>query len=80
MPPQKEEAKNFTDCAEALDVIIDRFKQGELTLEDSLNLFEEGVGHLKVCQGKLTEARGKVDELIKTLHEDGESVTAPFEA
>ncbi len=70
---------NYTDCADALDKIIDRFKQGELTLEESLSLFEEGVGHLKVCQTKLTEARGKVDELVKTLHEDGESATAPFE-
>lgn len=68
----------FSFSAEALDTIIDRFKSGELTLEESLQLFEEGVGHLKVCQTHLTTAKGKVEELVKTLQEEGEVMTETF--
>lgn len=71
---------SFSESAEALDAIVERFRTEALDLEEALSLFEQGVKHVKVCQGKLTEARGRVDELVKTLQEDGESVTRPFEA
>jgi exodeoxyribonuclease VII small subunit len=63
----------------ALEGILEQFKSGTLTLEQSLNLFESGVGHLKVCQEKLTVAKGKVEELVRKMQEDGEAVTRPFE-
>lgn len=75
-----QETPTFSKSAEALDAIVERFRDGSLSLEEALTLFEEGVGHLKVCQGKLTEARGRVEELVKTLQADGESVTRPFDA
>ena len=74
------ESPDFTTSMKALEGILDRFKTGTLTLEESLSLFEQGVGHLKVCQEKLTGARGKVEELVKTLQEGGEAVTRPFDA
>lgn len=70
----------FSESSQALEEIVERFRSESLPLEEALNLFEDGVGHIKVCQSKLTEARGKVEELVKTLQEDGESVTRPFEA
>jgi exodeoxyribonuclease VII small subunit len=70
----------FSDSSQALEEIVERFRSESLPLEEALGLFEQGVGHIKVCQSKLTEARGKVEELVKTLQEDGESVTRPFEA
>ncbi len=75
-----QETPTFSKSAEALDQIVERFKDGTLSLEEALSLFEEGVGHLKVCQSKLSEARGRVEELVKTLQADGESVTRPFDA
>ena len=73
------ETPTFTQSANALEEIVDKFRDGSLELEEAMTLFEQGVGHLKVCQTKLTEARGRVDELVKTLQNDGESVTRPFE-
>ncbi len=69
----------FSESSDALDEIVERFRGESLSLEEALTLFEDGVKHIKVCQTKLTEARGRVDELIKTLQADGESVTKPFE-
>lgn len=71
---------SFSESAEVLDEIVERFRAESLSLEEALKLFEEGVGHIKICQAKLTEARGKVEELVKTLQVDGESITRPFES
>ncbi|MEB3285889.1 MAG: exodeoxyribonuclease VII small subunit [Vampirovibrionales bacterium] len=68
----------FSSSANALDTIIDRFKSSDLTLEEALQLFEEGVGHLKVCQSHLGVAKGKVEELVQTLQEEGEVITEAF--
>ena len=80
MPPKKETELTFTEASDALDEIIGQFKSGNLALEDSLALFETGVKHLKTCQSKLTQAQGKVEELVKTLQAQGESLTREFEA
>lgn len=69
---------NFSDASKALDEIISTFRTGDLPLEEALALFEKGVGHLKVCQSKLGEAKGSVEELVKTLQAHGESVTRPY--
>ena len=69
----------FEECLQRLEEVVNQLERGDVPLEQALKLFEEGVKHIKVCQGKLTEARGRVDELVKTLQEDGESVTRPFE-
>lgn len=75
----KNNTPTFSESAEALDDIVERFRSETLPLEEALNLFEEGVRHIRLCQSKLTDARGRVEELVKTLQEDGESVTRPFE-
>lgn len=69
---------DFTESVTAVEGILNRFRSGDLPLEEALELFETGIGHLKVCQERLTGARGKVEELIKTLQQDGEAVTRPF--
>lgn len=74
----KQSTPTFSESSEALDEIVERFRSESLSLEEALSLFEEGVKHIKVCQAKLTEARGRVDELVKTLQADGESITRPF--
>lgn len=79
MSPKAPQTPSFSEASEALDEIVERFRSDTLPLEEALSLFEQGVGHIKVCQSKLSEARGRVDELVKTLQADGESVTRPFE-
>lgn len=74
----KDKEPSFSESSEKLDEIIEQFRSGDLQLEEALTLFEQGVGHLKICQSKLGEAKGSVEELVKTLQEHGESVTRPF--
>jgi len=69
----------FTQSLEALDEIVNKLKTQTLPLEEALALFEEGVGHIKICQTTLTQTQGRVEELVKTLHADGEVVTLQIE-
>lgn len=55
----------FEESLKKLEVIIEQLEKGDLALEDSLKLFEEGVGLSAACKKELDEAEGKVQVLIK---------------
>jgi len=67
---------SFEDSLKKLETIVDKLEKGDLSLEDSLKLFEEGVGLSAVCKKELEEAEGKVEMLIK--QRDGSLKTEPF--
>ena len=48
-----------------LEQIVGKLEQGDLNLDDTLKLFEEGIGLSKQCQQQLEEAEGKVEILLK---------------
>lgn len=53
-----------------LGEIVKSLEQNESSLEDSLKLFEEGVGLTKECHTRLTEAERKI-ELLTRVTADG---------
>jgi exodeoxyribonuclease VII small subunit len=67
---------SFEESLKKLETIVDQLEKGDLTLEDSLKLFEEGVGLSAACKKELDEADGKVQILIK--QRDGSLRTEPF--
>lgn len=73
------EEPSFSDALTALEDIVDRFKGEVLPLEEALTLFETGVARVRYCQATLRGAEGRVDELVKTLSEDGFHETVPFD-
>lgn len=48
-----------------LEEILAQLEQGDLPLEESLALFEEGVGLVRVCSSRLEEAEGKIQKLLE---------------
>jgi len=56
---------NFEDSLKKLENIVAQLEQGDLALEDSIRLFEEGVGLSAVCKQELDAAEGKVQMLVK---------------
>ncbi len=66
----------FEDSLKKLETIVDQLEKGDLPLEDSLKLFEEGVGLSAVCKKELDAAEGKVQMLIK--QRDGSLKGVPF--
>jgi exodeoxyribonuclease VII small subunit len=57
--------KKFEDALRELEAIVKRLESGELSLEESLKVFEEGVSLSKYCFQKLEEAEKRVSLLMK---------------
>ena len=66
----------FEESLKKLESIVDQLEKGDLPLEESLRLFEEGVGLSAACKQELDAAEGKVQTLIK--QRDGSFKTEPF--
>jgi exodeoxyribonuclease VII small subunit len=57
--------KKFESALEELESVVEQLESGDLSLEDSLAVFEKGVGLVKYCNQKLSEVEKKVELLIK---------------
>jgi exodeoxyribonuclease VII small subunit len=62
---KKTEETTFEQALVALEKIVERLEKGELPLEESLKLYEEGIRLSRFCHGKLEEAEGKIEMLLK---------------
>jgi len=67
---------SFEQSLKKLEAIVEQLEKGDLTLEDSLKLFEQGVGLSAACKQELDAAEGKVQILVK--QRDGSSKPEPF--
>ena len=67
MPKSKE--PNFEENLKRLETIVEQLETKEAPLDESLTLFEEGIGLARHCQTKLEQAKKKVDVLIKETGE-----------
>lgn len=56
--------QKFEASLEALEKIVQRLEGGELSLDESLLAFEEGVRLSKLCHQRLDEAEQKVEVLL----------------
>ncbi|KZX71330.1 exodeoxyribonuclease VII small subunit [Oleiphilus sp. HI0009] len=66
---------DFEQSLAQLEAIVDKMEKGELSLEQSLEAFEEGVKLTRNCQQTLRKAEQRVHEL---LDDNGELSTKPF--
>ena len=67
----------FEECLERLEKIVQELEKGEVPLEKSLTLFEEGMQMSAACRKELDEAEGKVEILLR---QNGRTQAEPFEA
>jgi exodeoxyribonuclease VII small subunit len=68
---------SFEESLKRLETVVDQLEKGELTLEESLKLFEEGVNLTANCKQELDAAEGKVQMLVK--QRDGSLKAEPFD-
>jgi exodeoxyribonuclease VII small subunit len=72
---------SFTARSEALSGVVERLRQEVLPLEESLSLFEAGLGHAVACQAFLQQAKGRFETLQEAFERAGlseaEGVTPP---
>lgn len=64
------DAPSFEAALKQLEEIVQRLEKGEMALEESLKLYEEGIRLSRLCHGKLEEAEGKIEMLLKDAKGD----------
>jgi exodeoxyribonuclease VII small subunit len=67
---------SFEESLKKLESIVDQLEKGEMSLEESLKLFEEGVSLSSACKQELDTAEGRVQMLVK--QRDGSLKPEPF--
>ncbi|MFZ6047568.1 exodeoxyribonuclease VII small subunit [Pseudomonas sp. CR3202] len=74
---RKKATPDFEQSLADLQALVERLESGELSLEDSLSAFEQGIRLTRECQAALNQAEQKVQIL---LERDGQLEEAPFDA
>ncbi len=67
----------FEDALQRLEQVVDQLEAGNLGLEESLKVFEEGVGLARRCAKYLDEAEKRIELL--TRDESGTLRTEPLQ-
>jgi len=57
--------KSFEEALKRLEEIVQKLEGGDLSLDESLSLFEEGISLSRFCTKKLAQAEKKVEKLLK---------------
>ena len=73
-PPKK---PDFERSLARLEEVVRKLESPQLSLDDAMKLFEEGVGLSRECQKQLEEAEARVEILLKKA--DGKLAAEPFE-
>jgi exodeoxyribonuclease VII small subunit len=68
---------DFEKSLVRLEEVVKRLESPELSLDEAMKLFEEGVKLSRECQKQLEEAEGRVEILLKKA--DGKIAAEPFE-
>lgn len=71
-------APTFEDAIKRLSEIVQKLEKGDLPLEDSLKLFEEGVRLSRLSQERLDGAQKRVEQLL-AVDGEGNAKTKAFE-
>ena len=72
-----EPVKSFETSLEALEEIVHKLEQGDLALEESLVLFEQGIRLSRECQERLSQAERRIELLLRDPQ--GRPVVSAFE-
>jgi len=77
MKNNAEQAKSFEASLEALEQIVHELEHGDLPLEKSLELFEQGINLSRQCQERLSQAERRIEVLLRD--NQGRPVVSAFE-
>lgn len=73
-PPKK---PDFEKSLARLEEVVRRLESPQLSLDDAMKLFEEGVALSRECQKQLEDAEGRVEILLRKA--DGKLAAEPFD-
>jgi exodeoxyribonuclease VII small subunit len=65
---KKDSNQSFESCIKRLEKIVDVLESGEVPLEESIKMYEEGIELSKVCLEKLSDAELKIKKISKDVN------------
>jgi exodeoxyribonuclease VII small subunit len=77
MKNREAQGQSFESSLEALERIVRELERGDLPLEESLQLFEQGVRLSRECQERLNQAERRIELLLRDA--GGRPVLATFD-
>jgi len=77
MKTNEQQTKSFEASLEALEQIVHELEHGDLPLEKSLELFEQGIRLSRQCQERLSQAERRIEVLLRD--NQGRPVVSAFE-
>ena len=77
MKNNEQQNKSFEASLEALEQIVQELERGDLPLEKSLELFEQGIRLSRQCQERLQQAERRIEVLLRD--NQGRPVVSAFE-
>jgi exodeoxyribonuclease VII small subunit len=75
--PEAPRKADFERSLARLEEVVEKLENAELSLDEAMKLFEEGVRLSRECQKQLEEAEARVEILLKKA--DGKIAAEPFE-
>ena len=66
---EEKKEKSFEEALAELEALVQKLEQGELSLEESMKVYEQGVQLTAYCNNRLKNARLKIEELRSTPNE-----------
>jgi exodeoxyribonuclease VII small subunit len=78
MKNTEEQSRTFESSLEALEQIVRQLEGGDLPLEKSLELFEQGIRLSRECQDRLSQAERRIEMLLRD--NQGRPVVTAFES
>jgi exodeoxyribonuclease VII small subunit len=77
MKNNEQQTRSFEASLEALEQIVHELERGDLPLEKSLELFEQGIRLSRECQERLSQAERRIEVLLRD--NQGRPVVSAFE-
>jgi exodeoxyribonuclease VII small subunit len=77
MKKTEERGRSFEVSLAALEKIVRELERGDVPLEESLRLFEEGIGLSRECQERLNQAERRIETLLRDA--EGRPVVGAFD-
>ena len=74
---QEKTSVDFESALEKLEKIVEAMESEELSLDDSLKKYQEGIELIRLCSEKLQAAEKKIEVVVK--EQEGKLYKAPFD-
>lgn len=71
-----EEKLSFEQALERLEEVVRELEGGDLSLEQALALFQEGVALARQCEKQLDQAEARIEQLLEA---DGQVIAVPLD-